>query len=164
MTNVSHCQRAAVCPTRQTEAKELLLRLGFRYRLADCVLRHNREDDACHGGNIPDDGQRELMAVVDNALPKHLLSHLQVGRWGSPQSLVPITHSQNMPGFSHACLSHLCLLHQSIFGPGAPFWSEHGYCSYPPSPYFSYMHELDDQPASSLDQVCVHLLSLPYLL
>mmetsp|Transcript_31876 Transcript_31876/g.90537 ORF Transcript_31876/g.90537 Transcript_31876/m.90537 type:complete len:529 (+) Transcript_31876:37-1623(+) len=46
-------------------------------------------------------------------------------------------------------LSHL----QEAFFPDSSFWKEHGYCSYPPSPYFSYLHGLDGSPKTSMDQV-----------
>ena len=42
---------------------------------------------------------------------------------------------------------------QEAFAEGSPFWGEHRYRVLPPSPYFSYVHELGHEPRTSLEQV-----------
>jgi len=42
---------------------------------------------------------------------------------------------------------------QESFAQGSPFWGEHRYRVLPPTPYFSYIHELRQAPRTSLEQV-----------
>lgn len=105
------------------QARAVLRRLGFQYRLHDDVLRYRICPGRSQAGEPPTahPPADQFVRAGDNALPAGLLQRVQ-----------------------------------GLFAPDAAFWSEHGYAVFPPKPYFSYAHRLDQPaPASSVMDVLI---------
>ncbi|KAJ9472719.1 hypothetical protein DIPPA_12599 [Diplonema papillatum] len=115
----------------RVDARNLLKRFGYHYRLSTAVLRYPLAGTAgCPpGGEEEEEGagsglSGKYVTAYDNALPEDLVARLRAS-----------------------------------FAPDARFWREHRYVV-GETPYFSYRHSLDQPPANLMDVVVQHVAGI----
>lgn len=126
---------------REPEVQSLLRQGGWKYRLAPCVMRYQR--DIHVGGNLSKDPLHAAAGVDDYILD------------------VPFRAFDG--ALSPGILQHL----QKVFSSESKFWREHGYNEFAgcgEDGYFSYVHGLSGPLQSSLDIMIrsIYTLALPH--
>ena len=116
---------------RVHEADHLIAELGCTHRLAECILRYD----------LPNQSTNESQATSPS-------SHNQSGRGA---------HRKYMFACDEALPPEMLQVMKSAFSSkDSVFWEAHSYSVSPPSPYFSYVHDLSQKSAHGLDDVVRH--------
>ncbi|EQC34055.1 hypothetical protein SDRG_08269 [Saprolegnia diclina VS20] len=113
-----------------SEANKFLARRGFTHRLATCVLRYTYEED------LPPPSADAFSFTAADYRP-----YVR----GADNALPP---------------TMLHFMQDAFASSDSPFWAAHQYSVDPPSPYFSYVHDLSKPPSSGLEDVIHYLKNL----